>query len=62
MIRIGGLVVIIRMAAKTLIWGIDVAALMAGKAIGCNGRMCALQRVVIVVDRKVAGCQPGFVV
>jgi len=49
MIRVGRSVEICQVTSYAGIGGIDIATLVAGKAIICNGRMCPGQRVNIVV-------------
>ena len=52
MIRIGGLVVFIRVASKAKIRSIYIIALVAGKAIAGNSCVCSLQRIIIIMDRE----------
>lgn len=51
-IGVGRLVIIRCMATRAGIWRVGVIALVAGSAIIGNGRMRAVKRVIIVVDRK----------
>ena len=52
MIRIGGLVVIIRMTSITQIRRSDIITLMAGKTIAGNCCMCADKGIIFVMDRE----------
>ena len=52
MVRITGIVIILRMAARTGVGCVIVVAVVAFSAVIGNGRVCAVQRVKIVVVRE----------
>lgn len=54
MVRIGRLVVIGGMTTRASIWRVGIIAVVAGGTIRRNRRVCAIQRVIIVVNSK--GC------
>ena len=58
--RILSLVIIIQMAAVAKVRGIHIVPFMTGKAVWCNGGMCAVQLVIIVMDRESRRLPVGF--
>ena len=50
--RIGGLIVILLVTAKAGVGGVGIIAVVAGCTISGNRKMCTLQDVIIVVNRK----------
>ena len=58
-VRIGRLVVIRRMTARTGVRRVGVIAFMAGGALVGNGRMRTVERIIIVVDGKTGGRPAG---
>lgn len=67
-VGVSGLVIVRRVAARTGVRRIIVVAVVAGRTVVGDSRMCAVQRVIIIVDGKnsrrpaggrMAGCAIG---